>query len=223
VLVFYTASIFVLDCPTVGTVVRMGENYYELLGVSEDASTDDIETAYRERLKETHPDVSDDEDANEPRKHSQTNPNETATTDWATRCTSARPLCHTRQAGTNRALRERSRERLGIPSNRRRRRRRQVLARLTGAVPLHGVQTLRGSAGHRQSQASHAAVDDTFVRKSTVRGVPMRRGVLGVLTGPMQFSAEPTPTASHQCLRVSVPPSCSVPRFWSTQSCSLAH
>jgi len=43
----------------------MGENYYELLGVSEDASTSEIEGAYREKLKETHPDVSDRADASE--------------------------------------------------------------------------------------------------------------------------------------------------------------
>jgi molecular chaperone DnaJ len=41
----------------------MAETYYDRLGVSEDASTAEIESAYRERLKETHPDVSDDEDA----------------------------------------------------------------------------------------------------------------------------------------------------------------
>lgn len=43
----------------------MGENYYTLLGVSEDASTSEIESAYREKLKETHPDVSDRDDASE--------------------------------------------------------------------------------------------------------------------------------------------------------------
>lgn len=43
----------------------MTDRYYELLGVSEDASTSEIEAAYRERIKETHPDVSDDEDASD--------------------------------------------------------------------------------------------------------------------------------------------------------------
>jgi len=41
----------------------MTETFYDVLGVAEDATTDEIESAYRERLKETHPDVSDDEDA----------------------------------------------------------------------------------------------------------------------------------------------------------------
>lgn len=41
----------------------MTETFYDVLGVAEDATTDEIEAAYRERLKETHPDVSDDEDA----------------------------------------------------------------------------------------------------------------------------------------------------------------
>jgi curved DNA-binding protein CbpA len=41
----------------------MTETFYDVLGVAEDATTDEIETAYRERLKETHPDVSDDDDA----------------------------------------------------------------------------------------------------------------------------------------------------------------
>jgi hypothetical protein len=39
------------------------ETYYDLLGVAPDASTAEIEQAYRERLKETHPDVSDAADA----------------------------------------------------------------------------------------------------------------------------------------------------------------
>lgn len=43
----------------------MEKSYYDLLGVSEDASTSDIERAYREKLKETHPDVSDEDDASE--------------------------------------------------------------------------------------------------------------------------------------------------------------
>lgn len=38
----------------------MAETYYERLGVDTDASVDAIERAYRNRLKETHPDVSDD-------------------------------------------------------------------------------------------------------------------------------------------------------------------
>ncbi|MDS0284116.1 J domain-containing protein [Haloarcula onubensis] len=46
----------------------MTETFYEVLGVAEDATTDEIETAYRERLKETHPDVSDDEDAGQATK-----------------------------------------------------------------------------------------------------------------------------------------------------------
>lgn len=43
----------------------MGDSYYNLLGVSEDATTGEIEQAYREKLKETHPDVSDSKDASE--------------------------------------------------------------------------------------------------------------------------------------------------------------
>jgi len=43
----------------------MAETYYERLGVSEDATTADIKHAYRERLKQTHPDVSDDEGASD--------------------------------------------------------------------------------------------------------------------------------------------------------------
>lgn len=41
----------------------MTATFYDVLGVAEDATTDEIEAAYRERLKETHPDVSDDADA----------------------------------------------------------------------------------------------------------------------------------------------------------------
>jgi hypothetical protein len=37
--------------------------YYDLLGVSPEASAEAVERAYRERLKETHPDVSDAADA----------------------------------------------------------------------------------------------------------------------------------------------------------------
>jgi curved DNA-binding protein CbpA len=43
----------------------MAENFYDLLGVSEDASTAVIEDAYREEIKRVHPDVSDDVDAGE--------------------------------------------------------------------------------------------------------------------------------------------------------------
>ncbi|MEF8888387.1 MAG: DnaJ domain-containing protein, partial [Haloarculaceae archaeon] len=41
----------------------MAETYYEVLGVGRDASTDQVMVAYRERLKETHPDVNDATDA----------------------------------------------------------------------------------------------------------------------------------------------------------------
>lgn len=44
---------------------RMTETFYDVLGVDPDASTADIRAAYRDRLKETHPDVSDDADASE--------------------------------------------------------------------------------------------------------------------------------------------------------------
>lgn len=43
----------------------MTETFYDLLGVSEGASTAEIEAAYREFVKEVHPDVSDDGDAAE--------------------------------------------------------------------------------------------------------------------------------------------------------------
>jgi len=41
----------------------VSETYYDLLGVPSDASREEIERAYRERLKRTHPDISDDDDA----------------------------------------------------------------------------------------------------------------------------------------------------------------
>ena len=41
----------------------MTETFYDVLGVSEDATTDEIQSAYRERLKEIHPDVSDADNA----------------------------------------------------------------------------------------------------------------------------------------------------------------
>lgn len=43
----------------------MTETFYDVLGVDEDATTAEIQSAYRERLKQTHPDVSDDDDAGE--------------------------------------------------------------------------------------------------------------------------------------------------------------
>lgn len=43
----------------------MPEKLYEVLGVSEDASQADIEKAYRRKVKETHPDLSDEPDADE--------------------------------------------------------------------------------------------------------------------------------------------------------------
>jgi len=46
----------------------MGNQYYDLLGVSPDASTEEIASAYRKRLKQTHPDVSDATNAGEQTK-----------------------------------------------------------------------------------------------------------------------------------------------------------
>jgi curved DNA-binding protein CbpA len=43
----------------------MAETYYEVLGVDPDATRDEIESAYRDRVLETHPDHSDDPDASE--------------------------------------------------------------------------------------------------------------------------------------------------------------
>ena len=43
----------------------MARTYYEVLGVDVEASQDEIDAAYRERVKETHPDINDDEDAAE--------------------------------------------------------------------------------------------------------------------------------------------------------------
>ncbi|MFT4947746.1 MAG: molecular chaperone DnaJ [Natronomonas sp.] len=43
----------------------MTEDFYDILGVSRDASEDEIESAYREAVREYHPDVSDDPDAEE--------------------------------------------------------------------------------------------------------------------------------------------------------------
>lgn len=41
----------------------MGDTFYSILGVDTDAESDDIQEAYREHVKESHPDVSDDPDA----------------------------------------------------------------------------------------------------------------------------------------------------------------
>ena len=43
----------------------MTEDFYEVLGVSRDASEEEIEQAYREAIRDYHPDVSDDPDAEE--------------------------------------------------------------------------------------------------------------------------------------------------------------
>ncbi|WP_265111588.1 DnaJ domain-containing protein [Halosolutus halophilus] len=41
----------------------MGETYYDVLGVDREASQDEIRSAYRDRVLETHPDHNDDPDA----------------------------------------------------------------------------------------------------------------------------------------------------------------
>lgn len=43
----------------------MSDSYYEVLGVDPDASDEEIETAYREKVKQVHPDKSDRSDARE--------------------------------------------------------------------------------------------------------------------------------------------------------------
>ncbi|MGB9963391.1 molecular chaperone DnaJ [Halobacterium hubeiense] len=43
----------------------MSEDFYDVLGVSRDASEDEIQRAYREKVSEYHPDVNDDPDAEE--------------------------------------------------------------------------------------------------------------------------------------------------------------
>lgn len=42
----------------------MTKTFYDVLGVAPDASTADIRAAYRDRLKEAHPDLNDDDNAN---------------------------------------------------------------------------------------------------------------------------------------------------------------
>jgi molecular chaperone DnaJ len=50
----------------------MTEDFYDILGVSRDADADEIQAAYREKVREYHPDVSDDPDAEEKFKKAKT-------------------------------------------------------------------------------------------------------------------------------------------------------
>jgi molecular chaperone DnaJ len=50
----------------------MTEDFYDILGVSRDAGEEEIEQAYREAVREYHPDVSDDPDAEEKFKKAKT-------------------------------------------------------------------------------------------------------------------------------------------------------
>lgn len=43
--------------------IQMAETFYSVLGVQPDADRETVERAYRERVKESHPDVADDPDA----------------------------------------------------------------------------------------------------------------------------------------------------------------
>ncbi|MFC6730233.1 DnaJ domain-containing protein, partial [Natronoarchaeum mannanilyticum] len=49
----------------------MSEDFYDILGVSRDASEDEIQQAYRKKASELHPDVSDDPNAEEKFKKAQ--------------------------------------------------------------------------------------------------------------------------------------------------------
>jgi molecular chaperone DnaJ len=50
----------------------MTEDFYDILGVSQGASEEEIDEAYREKVREYHPDVSDDPDAEEKFKKAKT-------------------------------------------------------------------------------------------------------------------------------------------------------